>query len=68
MTRLATLSAVLFLSSCAHVASYQRSELMTPQMEVTAGPLETSLDAHLFQTRESMLGATVSGGASCGCN
>ena len=68
MIRIVCLFAVLSLSACAHVAPFQRSALMTPQMEVVASPLESGLDAHIFQTRESMLGATVSGGASCGCN
>lgn len=58
----------LLMSGCAHVAPYERAALMTPQMQVSDGVLVDGMDAHLFQTRESMLGATVSGGASCGCN
>jgi len=58
---------LLFLSSCTHVPAHQRGRLLSASMSASNG-LEAGMDAHLHQTRESMIGGTATGGISCGCN
>ncbi len=56
------------LTSCVHVPAHERGRLLSPVMAASDGELEAGIDAHVHQTRESMIGGTTAGGVSCGCN
>jgi len=56
------------VSGCATVRPYERSVLQSAVMAFPADALQTKNDGHVVGTRESMVGATGSGGSSCGCN
>ncbi len=57
-----------WLTSCAHVPTWQRGRLQSPVMAEVQPPLEEAMTQHVFSVREAMAGGTGAGGASCGCN
>ena len=59
---------VLVLGGCATLQPYERAALMTTVMQDPGDPTAAGARAHVFDTRESMAGATTTGGAPCGCN
>ncbi len=67
MKRLILLSLV-FMAGCINLPAHQRGRLMSASMSASDSALESGLDAHVHQTRESMIGGTTAGGVSCGCN
>ena len=73
LVALAGLMASAMMSGCAVrplkvLAPHERTLLLTTVMSDSVDPLESLIDAHVVSTREVMLGATRTGGASCGCN
>ena len=60
---------VLLLSSgCAALKPWERGLLVDPAMAAPTEPLEAAHSEHVLRTRESMIGASGTGGVSCGCN
>ena len=60
-------SMLLTLCSCTAVPTWQRGPLVSGPME-EQNELERDYEGHLYQTRESAVGAAGAGGTSCGCN
>lgn len=64
---LATVSAVL-LSGCQPVQAWERGVLAKPEMAIDANPLETSLNNHIYFSKEASNGGHSATGGGCGCN
>lgn len=53
---------------CTAVAPWQRGTLAKPQMALEPNPLQTTLRAHIYGSREAASGVAGStGGGGCGC-
>ncbi len=59
---------VLLLPGCVTLQAWERSTVNSRLMADPGNPLEHQLVDHVHAVRESAVGATASGGASCGCN
>ena len=53
---------------CTTVKVWERGNLAKRCMKPSLDPLESSAEGHVHATREGMAGASVTKGASCGCN
>lgn len=62
------LGALAGVGGCRSVPAHQRGALLDPSMQPPSDPMETSMDAHVHETREAAAGGTAVGGPSCGCN
>lgn len=51
-----------------HVQPWERDLLAEPEMLPSADPLETSLDEHVYFSKETAHGGAGVGGGGCGCN
>jgi hypothetical protein len=60
----------LGLSACSlePVQPWDRDLLAQKKMQLTADPLETYLDAHIYFSKEASSGGEGVGGGGCGCN
>lgn len=56
------------VSGCAHVQPWDRELLAKPQMALEAHPMQNSLRAHVYGSREASIGGESAGGGGCGCN
>ena len=72
MTKLLTLSAVIMIaasmSACTPVAAWERGTLARPEMALDADPLETTLNNHIYFSKEASSGGNSASGGGCGCN
>ena len=64
---LAAMSAVL-LQGCQPVQAWERGVLAKPEMAIDANPLETSLNNHIYFSKEASNGGHSATGGGCGCN
>jgi hypothetical protein len=55
------------LSGCAEIAPWERGILAKPQMALDPYPLQSSIRAHQYGSREAASGAASGGGGGCGC-
>ena len=58
----------LVMTGCANLAPWERGNLAKPHMAINPDPMQTSMRAHNYGSRES--GASVNssgGGGGCGC-
>lgn len=65
---LGLLLAGVLASGCATVQPWERGVMMRRAMQASVDPLADAFLNHVRTTRESMAGATLGGGLSCGCN
>jgi len=63
---LAVVSAVL--SSCVHVAPYERDALASKEMLWAPDSMKATLDGHIYFSKEAASGGTSAAGGGCGCN
>jgi hypothetical protein len=56
------------LAGCAGVQPWDRDVLARDEMQLVADPLETSLDEHIYFSKEASSGGRGFGGGGCGCN
>ncbi|HEX6995834.1 MAG TPA: DUF4266 domain-containing protein [Gammaproteobacteria bacterium] len=56
------------LEGCAGVQPWDRDVLARDEMQLAADPLETSLDEHIYFSKEASSGGRGFGGGGCGCN
>ena len=56
------------LEGCAGVQPWDRDVLARDEMQLVADPLETSLDEHIYFSKEASSGGRGFGGGGCGCN
>ncbi|MEI6068152.1 MAG: DUF4266 domain-containing protein [Methylococcaceae bacterium] len=62
-------TAVATLAGCAPVQPWERSNLAKPQMALDPYPLQSSLRAHNYTSREAAGGGgNAAQGGGCGCN
>jgi len=63
----ALLAAGIGVSGCANVAPWERGNLAKPQMAPEPYPLQSTLRAHIYGSREAASGGEAGGGGGCGC-
>ena len=63
---LAVLSALL--SSCVHVAPYERDSLASKEMMWSTDGMKSTIDGHIYFSKEASSGGTGAAGGGCGCN
>lgn len=63
-------SIVTFVSGCSSlgVEPWERDLLAKDQMALTASPLDSALDDHIYFSKEASSGGKSFGGGGCGCN
>lgn len=61
---------LLALSGCGRVGvkPWERDLLAKPAMQLDSDPLETSINNHIYFSKESSSGGQGFGGGGCGCN
>jgi hypothetical protein len=66
-SKLLLLALSISLSACAPVQPWQRGNLAKPQMASDPYPLQSSLRAHNYGSREAAAGSNAAQGGGCGC-
>jgi len=61
------LAAGLLLAGCSPLQPWERGNLAKPQMAPDPYPLQSSLRAHVYNSREAMAAGGASQGGGCGC-
>ena len=56
------------ISACTPVAAWERGTLARPEMALDADPLETTLNNHIYFSKEASSGGNTASGGGCGCN
>ncbi|MES2624381.1 MAG: DUF4266 domain-containing protein [Pseudomonadota bacterium] len=56
------------ISACTPVAAWERGTLARPEMALDADPLETTLNNHIYFSKEASSGGNSASGGGCGCN
>ena len=56
------------MSACTPVAAWERGILARPEMALDADPLETTLNNHIYFSKEASSGGNSASGGGCGCN
>lgn len=65
---LMTLLAPLAACSNLGVQPWERDLLAKPAMQLSASPLESAIDDHIYFSKEAATGGRGFGGGGCGCN
>lgn len=67
--RLCLLAAVVAVGAgCSAVKPWQRGVLARDDMQIVSEPLDTSIDDHIYFSKEASSGGQGFGGGGCGCN
>jgi uncharacterized protein DUF4266 len=64
----AMLALLCCLGGCANVKPWERSVLARDDMQIVSDPLDTSIDEHVYFSKEASSGGQGFGGGGCGCN
>ena len=64
----ATVCIALVTSGCQPVQAWERGTLAKPEMAIDADPMETTLNNHIFFSKEASNGGHNAAGGGCGCN
>ena len=66
----ALLASLCCLCGCANIGvkPWERSVLARDDMQIVADPLDTSIDDHVYFSKEASSGGQGFGGGGCGCN
>jgi hypothetical protein len=58
------------LSGCSNlgVQPWERDLLAKPSMQLASSPVESSIDEHIYFSKEAATGGRSTGGGGCGCN
>jgi Domain of unknown function (DUF4266) len=64
------LGLLLPLAGCSTlgVKPWQREILARPEMALTANPMDSAIDDHIYFSKEAASGGRSFGGGGCGCN
>lgn len=62
------LVALVLVTGCSTVKPWQRGTLAKPEMSWSPDPLETTLESHIYYSKEASFGGTAAAGGGCGCN
>jgi hypothetical protein len=57
-----------FLAGCTTVSPWQRGTLARDDMSWSPNRLETTLNDHVYFSKEASFGGTAAAGGGCGCN
>ena len=68
MLLLLVLSLCLDACSVIGVKPWQREYMARPTMQLDKDPVESSIDDHIYFSKEASSGGRVFGGGGCGCN
>jgi Domain of unknown function (DUF4266) len=69
IVRLCVLVAALgACAGCANVKPWERSVLARDDMQIVSEPLDSSIDEHIYFSKEASSGGQGFGGGGCGCN
>ena len=70
MKRAILFTFIVLLSGCSSmgVESWERDILAKPEMALDSSPLTSSLDDHIYFSKEASSGGRSFGGGGCGCN
>jgi len=62
--------AVLALGGCSSIGvkPWERDIMARPEMNLDADPLDSSIDGHIYFSKEAASGGHGFGGGGCGCN
>lgn len=68
--RAALIAPLFALSACSNVGvkPWERSVLARDDMQIVTAPLDTSIDEHVYFSKEASSGGQGFGGGGCGCN
>ena len=70
--KLALVGAMVFLafllSGCQPVQAWERGILAKPEMAINPDPLESTLNNHIYFSKEASNGGHSATGGGCGCN
>lgn len=66
--RLSIISLCTILSACTNVKPWQKGSLSKPEMAWTNDSLESSIEQHIFSSKEASHGGDGAAGGGCGCN
>jgi hypothetical protein len=68
--RTALLVTFVGLGGCANIGvkPWERSVLSRDDMQIVSEPLDTSIDEHIYFSKEASSGGQGFGGGGCGCN
>ena len=66
MLLIAALAAIF--TSCTTVKPYERGGLSKPEMAWSTDSLKSTLDGHIYFSKEAASGGTAAAGGGCGCN
>jgi hypothetical protein len=61
------LAVLTVLTGCTNVQPWERGNLAKPQMALDPNPLQSSLRAHNYGSREASAGGNAASGGGCGC-
>jgi hypothetical protein len=59
---------LLMITGCAEVKPWQRGDLAREEMAWQPDPMATSLQNHIYFSKEASRGGASTGGGGCGCN
>ena len=62
------LAAALLTSGCATVQPWERGRLAQPHMALDGDTLLSSMDEHVYTSKEAASGGIGAAGGGCGCN
>ena len=68
MLKMTMLVALTGLISCTQVQPWERGYLARDEMAWEADGLETTLNQHIFFSKEASSGGSSAAGGGCGCN
>jgi hypothetical protein len=58
----------MLVSGCQSVQAWERGVLAKPEMAIDPDPLETTLNNHIYFSKEASNGGHSATGGGCGCN
>ena len=59
---------LLLVAGCATVQPWDRDLLAQKRMSFNPSPMLSSIDEHIYFSKEASMGGTGTGGGGCGCN
>jgi hypothetical protein len=67
---LAALAAIVVTTGCSAVGvkPWERDLMAKPEMQLDAAPIDSTIDDHLYFSKEASTGGRGFGGGGCGCN
>jgi len=67
---LGIVGAIALLAGCSNlgVKPWERGVLARDDMQIVSEPLDTSIDEHIYFSKEASSGGRGFGGGGCGCN